>query len=122
MSAVLKRSWIAFAAVCVALITAVGGAASVTPPLLVSEPSPFTGCTADHATDQQQFSTLYPNAEPEPRATINPTNPNNIVGMYQQDRWDNGGARGLVAAVSHSGGTSWQDVVIPGITKCSNGA
>jgi hypothetical protein len=105
-----------------ALCAVSGAAGTVTGPFLASGPSPFTGCTADRAADQQQFSTLYPNAEPEPRAAINPTNPQNIVGMYQQDRWDNGGARGLVAGVTHSGGATWQDVVIPKITKCSGGA
>jgi hypothetical protein len=119
---VLRRWWVAVTAVCVALMTAVSGAAVVTPVTLVSGPSPFTTCTADNVAAQQQFSTLYPNAEPEPHATINPTNPNNIVGMFQQDRWDNGGARGLVVGVSKNGGASWHSVVVPGITRCSDGA
>ena len=118
----LKR-WAAVAVAAAGSLFAVGGAAGVvTPPVVASGPSPFTGCTADDPTTQQQFSTLYPNAEPEPRAAINPANPANIVGMYQQDRWNNGGARGLVASTSQNGGATWQPVVIPGITKCSNGA
>ena len=59
-------------------------------------------------------SVLYPNAEIEPRSTIDPTNPLNIVGEYQQDRWSDGGARGLVASVSHDGGATWTRVVVPG--------
>jgi hypothetical protein len=31
----------------------------------------------------------------------------NIIGVYQQDRWSNGGAHGLVTAVSHNGGATW---------------
>ena len=65
---------------------------------------------------------LYPNSEIEPRSTINPTNPMNIVAEYQQDRWSDGGARGLVASVSHDGGTTWNRVVVPKVTKCSGGA
>ena len=33
----------------------------------------------------------------------------NIVGIWQQDRWSNGGARGLVGGVSFDGGTSRQE-------------
>ena len=85
-------------------------------------PEPVHGCTADDPATQQLFSTLYPNAEPEPRSDINPTNPLNIVGAYQQDRWDNGGARGLVASWTKDGGTTRHPVVIPGLTKCPGGS
>jgi hypothetical protein len=100
---------------------AVAIAASAGPIVAVTGPSPFTGCTDDNIAAQQQFSTLYPNAEPEPRSDINPTNAQNIVGAYQQDRWDNGGARGLVSSWTKTGGTDWHQVVIPGLTKCSGG-
>ncbi|MBA3842590.1 MAG: exo-alpha-sialidase [Actinobacteria bacterium] len=46
----------------------------------------------------------------------------NIVGEYQQDRWSDGGARGLVASVTHDGGTTWSRVIVPGLTRCSGGA
>jgi hypothetical protein len=102
--------------------TASAGPYTLSSTALASGPSPFTGCTADHAADQiAAGSTLYPNSEPEPRADVNPTNPANIVGAYQQDRWSDGGARGLVASWSKSGGATWHPVVIPGITRCSNG-
>jgi hypothetical protein len=64
---------------------------------------------------------LYPNSEIEPRSAINPANALNIVGEYQQDRWSDGGARGLVASVSHDGGSTWKRVVVPGVTRCSGG-
>ena len=84
-------------------------------------PDPFATCIADDPAAQEQFSTLYPSAEPEPRADINPTNSLNIVGAYHQDRWDNGGDRGLVSSATHDGGATWNRVVVPGITKCSGG-
>jgi hypothetical protein len=98
--------------------------ASAAPPVLASPgASPFLACTADDAAAQQAAgSVLYPNAEVEPRADVNPTDPLNIVGFYQQDRWSDGGARGLVASVSRDGGASWHRVVMPGISKCSGGA
>jgi hypothetical protein len=68
---------------------------------LVSGPSPFASCTIDGP------GTNYVNAEVEPRVAVNPTNPSNIVGVFQQDRWSNGGAHGLVVGVSHNGGGTW---------------
>jgi hypothetical protein len=86
-------------------------------------PTPFAACTADQADAQQAAgSILFPNAEVEPRADVNPTDRSNIVGAYQQDRWSDGGARGLVTSVSKNGGSSWHRVTVPGITKCSGGA
>ncbi len=82
---------------------------------------PFATCTADNPAAQEAFSTLYPNAEPEPRADVNPTNSRNIVGAYHEDRWDNGGDRGLVSSATHDGGKTWNKIPIPGITKCSGG-
>ena len=61
------------------------------------------------------------NSEVEPWVDVNPTNVNNIVAYWQQDRWSNGGSRGLVAGVSNNGGTTWTTVVVPGLTDCSGG-
>ena len=44
---------------------------------------------------------------------VNPANSNNIVGVFQQDRWNNGGARGLAAAVSLDSGQNWSMVTLP---------
>jgi hypothetical protein len=85
----------------------------------VSGTSLFAGCTADDVAGQT--GTNFPNSEVEPWIDVNPVDNDNIVGIWQQDRWSNGGARGLVAGVSFNGGTSWQEVVIPGISDCSGG-
>ena len=74
---------------------------TVAPLTLASGPSPFANCTIGGP------GTLYVNSEVEPWVAVNPTNPNNIVAVYQQDRWSNGGAHGLVTSVSHDGGTTW---------------
>ncbi|MFO1352499.1 MAG: sialidase family protein [Gammaproteobacteria bacterium] len=63
----------------------------------------------------------YVNTEIEPWVEVNPTNHDNIVAFWQQDRWSNGGSRGLVAGVSGDGGETWQSVVVPGLTDCSGG-
>src|SRR5918995_4517176 len=83
----------------------------------VSDTSPFAGCTADDV--GSQTGTVFPDSEVEPWIDVNPTNQDNIVGMWQADRWSNGGARGHVVGVSMNGGTSWTQVVLPKVTVCS---
>jgi len=83
-------------------------------PVLVSGPSPFASCTIGGP------GTNYVNAEVEPRVAVNPKDPNNIVGVFQQDRWSNGGAHGLVAGVSHDGGTTWSETWAH-FSTCSGG-
>jgi hypothetical protein len=105
-----------------ALVVAVGvSAANFTPGLLVqvSGVTTFAACTADNVDDQS--GTNFLNSEVEPWIDFNPTDGDNVVGIWQQDRWSNGGARGLVAGVSFNAGASWQSVVIPKITVCSGG-
>lgn len=118
----MGRRVITLVGVCAAALV-VAAIAAGAGPIVASGPSPFSGCTADDATAQQQQlgSTLYMNAEPEMRSTINPTSSSNIVGAYQQDRWNDGGARGLVASWSKDGGQTWHPVALPGDSKCSGG-
>lgn len=66
--------------------------------------------------------TLYLNSEVEPWVEVNPNDPANIVAFWQQDRWSNGGARGLVAGVSKDGGSTWTQIVVPGLSQCSGGS
>ena len=89
------------------------------PLVQVSGPSPFTGCTADHTPGNT--GTNFPDSAIEPWFDVNPTNHNNIVAGWQQDRWNNGGSRGLIAGVSFDGGDTWKSVVIPKISLCSGG-
>jgi hypothetical protein len=102
----------------IALTLAWAGTFVADPAVPVSPPpSPFASCIADDVAGQR--GTNFPNSQVEPWVDINPTNSMNIVGTWQQDRWSNGGSRGLVAGVSTDGGGSWTSVVIPGITACS---
>src|SRR4051794_14790520 len=66
-------------------------------PLL--DPCPFQGETES----QENFE----DTEVEPLVAVNPTNPDNVVGVFQEDRWSDGGAHGLLAAVSRNGGASY---------------
>jgi hypothetical protein len=83
----------------------------------VSDTSPFGDCTADDVAGQS--GTVFPDIEVEPWIDVNPTDADNIVGMWQADRWSNGGGRGHVVGVSEDGGASWEQVVLPNVTVCS---
>jgi hypothetical protein len=112
-----------------ALALGVGSAAastySATPPVVASfgATDPFAACTADNVSAQESSlgSTLYPASEPEPSVDINPTDSLNIVGVYQEDRWSDGGGRGIASSWSTDGGLTWNQTTVPGITKCSGG-
>jgi hypothetical protein len=110
---------LAVALACVVTPAAVVGSASagpftVAPLTLISGPSPFPSCNIGPG------ATNYLNAEVEPWVAVNPNNPDNIIGVYQQDRWSDGGGRGLVASVTHDGGASWSRSWAP-FTFCSGG-
>jgi hypothetical protein len=66
------------------------------------------------------IGTLYTNAEVEPYVAVNPANTANLVGVWQQDRWSNGGARGLLAAASFDGGRTWA-TSMAAFSRCSGG-
>ena len=63
---------------------------------------------------------LFANAEVEPYFAINPRDPNNLIGVWQQDRWSGGSARGLLTGVSLDGGATWQQRQVP-FSRCSGG-
>ena len=103
------------------LMTTQGVSAStftVAPLSVISGPSPFAGCTVG-ATDTPG-EILYVNAEEEPWVDANPTNPNNLIAVWQQDRWSDGGAHGLLTAVSHDGGATWSST-FPHFSVCAGG-
>jgi hypothetical protein len=61
-------------------------------------------------------------SETEPWVAVNPTDPENIVGVWMQDMvGDPLRGRGNVASVSFDGGATWKSVAIPGLTACTGG-
>jgi hypothetical protein len=92
--------------------------ASGTPSPPATGDSPFASC--DISSYLFPGETNYVNSELEPWVAVNPTDPNNIIGVYQQDRFSFGGARGLVAAVTHDGGDTWT-ATYPHFSFCAGG-
>jgi hypothetical protein len=91
-------------------------------PVQISGADPFATCTADHVADQP--GTNYPDTEIEPWIDAAPADPLHLIAGWQQDRWSNGGARGLVSAISTDGGAHWSapsNGIVLGTTLCSGG-
>jgi hypothetical protein len=82
------------------LATVLTAAGAATPLAKVSDgATPFApGCDAV-PTD----GTNYANSEVEVRVAVDPRDASHAVGVWQQDRWSNGGAHGLVAGTTRDG-------------------
>jgi hypothetical protein len=90
---------------------------SATGPVVATGATPFVvGCDGVAAS-----GAVYANTEVEPYLSIDPRAPDHFIGVWQQDRWSSGGARGLLTGVSFDGGRSWQRTEAT-LTRCSGGS
>lgn len=113
-------SWRRWLALGIAAVVSTAAAAADSRPggltFVASGPSPFTpGCDGVPPSGQ-----VYVNAEVEPYVAVNPRNPLNLVAAWQQDRWSDGGARGLGTGYSFDGGITWRRVYVP-FSRCAGG-
>ena len=89
--------------------------------------SPF-GSTAGGAVCQRapgQTGTNFPGTQVEPWVAVNPANPRNAIAIWQQDRWSDGGANGLIEAYTTNGGLSWTQPTLadqPRFSNCTGGS
>jgi hypothetical protein len=102
----------------VAVTAAAAGTLTVAPLKTVSGPSPFAACTNIGPGTPGAVNTV--NAEVEPWVAVNPANAANIIAVWQQDRWSDGGARGLATGYSTNGGATW-NTTFAKFTFCSGG-
>lgn len=111
-------NWAARAACVVSLLGFAAPAFGVVdPPVRVTDRSPFAaGC---EGAPQSQPSSL--GGEAEPWIAVNPTDRDNAIAVWQQDRFFNGGARGLGVAYSNDGGETWTRAVSPPFSACTGG-
>jgi hypothetical protein len=78
----------------------------------VSSTSPFAGSVPGS----------FLNSEVEPSIAADPGNPNHLVGAWQQDRFSDAGARGIITGVSYDGGNHWTLTPVPGATLVAGGS
>lgn len=84
-------------------------------PVRVSGLSPFFGVC-----QPQQKGTVFIHAAVEPHLASDPTNPQHLVGVWQQDRWLGGAATATLTAVSFDGGHTWKQSDAR-MSQCSGG-
>ena len=99
-----------------------GGSAGGTPPPAVDAPVRVTGTTpfAPGCDGGAGLGTPYASAEVEPMIAVNPRDANNLVGVWQQDRWPSGAAQGLMTGASFDGGRTWERHAAP-FSRCTGG-
>jgi hypothetical protein len=115
-----RSFWVSAAAVVVAGLAAApaGGYPYTVPsPAVITGASPFSGC----GIGATPGSVAYTNAEVEPQVGVDPVS-GRAVAVWQQDRWSDGSARALGAAVSADGGLSWASPFFLPWSLCAGGA
>jgi hypothetical protein len=114
----MSRTRMFLSVLAIAALATTASSFNIAPLKLVTGPSPFAGCTIGATGTPGE--TLYVNAEEEPWVEINPTNSQNIIAVYQQDRWSDGGAHGLATSVSKNGGQTWT-TTFAHFSECAGG-
>jgi hypothetical protein len=112
--------WVLPAAIVVAGLAAAaanGHPYTISSPALITAASPFSGCGIGVAAPDSVVNT---NAEVEPWVDVDPVT-GNVVAVFQQDRWSDGGARALGTAVSTDGGLSWWSPFFLPWSLCAGG-
>jgi hypothetical protein len=119
----VRRIFYLSAAAVIAVAWAASSAAAATVPSTdISIPSPFApGCGLAAEGNNPGGNFNYPDSEVEPWLAVSPTNPRDVAGTWQQDRWSDGGAHGLIVAVSHDGGLSFDTSQQPRFSNCAGG-
>lgn len=84
------------------------------PLVRVSQASPFPASCGGALPGSQS----YEDAEVEPYVAVDPTNPAHLIGVWQQDRWSDGGAHGLMSGYTLDNGKHWTLVPLP-FSRCS---
>ncbi|HZR11192.1 MAG TPA: sialidase family protein [Myxococcales bacterium] len=94
----------------------VGETAAPSDLIAVSGVAPWSASCAGPAGQ----GTVSRDAEVEPALAADPSDPKHLIGVWQQDRWSNGGANGLVSGTSFDGGRTWT-LGAAKFTRCSGG-
>ena len=66
-------------------------------------------------------SAAQPETEAEPSLAADPGDEGHLVAGYQEDRFEDGGARALTVATSFDTGQHWQEGLLPNLTRTAGG-
>ena len=115
----LQQGWIAegFGAGVIACVPPMTSTPPVVVPVRVTGKNPLpANCDVTVPS-----GTLFAGAEVEPYIAVDPTNAERLVGVWQQNRWSNGGAQALLTASSADGGRTWT-ASRAAFSRCAGGA
>ena len=102
---------------------ALAGNGALAASALVSGASPFTAGCGQFPGSPADDPVNVVDSEVEPFLAVNPANASNLIAVWQQDRWSNGGSRGNGYARSTNGGAGWNTPKgLPKLTICSSPA
>ena len=103
-----KALWISALASGLLLVASGTVLAGGGPTQVSSPPSPYAAACA--SSDGSQPGHVYVNGTEEPQLAVSGSN---MIAMWHQDRWSNGGAHGIGVGYSTTGGASWTETTIP---------
>ncbi|HUE67462.1 MAG TPA: sialidase family protein, partial [Candidatus Acidoferrum sp.] len=109
----LKRAiWIAALSSAFTLVTSTTAVAGVTTPVRASAlASPLAACASQDAPQiAASGGRNFLNAEVEPTVGVFG---DNVIGMWHEDRWSNGGGHGIGLGTSANGGAGWSNGTMP---------
>jgi hypothetical protein len=112
-----RLSAFALAVVVLGIVVAVAQASPFTPTRYTeaSTTNPAAACPPDES------GINFPGSEVEPWLDVNPMDDTNLIAVYQQDRYSNGGAKVNVASASFNAGMTWTQIALPETTTCTGG-
>lgn len=77
---------------------------------------------SDDVLEADPDSPAQPETEAEPSLAADPNDEAHLVVGYQEDRFEDGGARALTAAVSFDAGKTWRETLVPALARTTGGA
>jgi hypothetical protein len=116
----LSLAAVVVASAAVAAAPGVGFAYTAGPTIEASTPTSLLPDPCLYQPDESEGQENFKDTEVEPLVAVNPTNQDNVIGVYQEDRWSDGGAHGLLAANSFNGGASYNDHSWAEFSACSD--
>jgi hypothetical protein len=73
------------------------------------------------AEEQTTSGSVALDSQTEPMVSVNQSSQDDVVGIWQEDRWTSGGSRNLVLGTSFDGGGTWTNSALQGVSILAGG-